>query len=526
MVDPQGRGGRYPDAVSADVHRRRWAILGVLCLSLALTGVDVTILTVAIPELISQLGANAGDVQWTIDAYSITLAGLVVAMGAISDRYGRRRLLLIGLVLFGATSGVAAFSQSPAQLIIARGSMGLAAAMILPGTLSILAVVFEPEERGRAIGIWSGVAGLGFILGPPLGGMLLSHFWWGSVLFINVPVVVVAVVATRTIVPESRDPVGHPIDVGGAVLSIVGLTALVYGFVEVPEVGWTDIEIIVSFLLAAVALTGFVFWELRMPEPMLDVRLFRLATFTIPALVISISMFVLFGLEYLLPQYLQFVQGLKPAAVGLLLVPVSITWSVAALVADAIVRRVGERLVMTGALFLLAGGLLASLFISTGPSSWIVVVGSSLAGMGMGLATTPATNLIVGSLPASKAGVGSAMNDVTREAGGAIGIAVIGSLLTIWYSEQLSASLSGLPAEEYAEAANNVGEALEVAGELGGSAGDHLAAAAKSAFVSGYRFTIVVSILIVVALALITWARLASGRFVQADLSVADVSGR
>lgn len=499
-------------------HRRRWAILGVLCLSLALTGIDVTILTVAIPELISQLGADAGDIQWTIDAYSITFAGLVVAMGAISDRYGRRRVLLIGLVVFGATSGVAAFSHSPGQLIVARGLMGLAAAMILPGTLSILTVVFEPDERGRAIGIWAGVAGLGFILGPPVGGLLLSYFWWGSVLLINVPVVLVTLVATRAIVPESRAPIGHPIDVGGALLSIIGLTALVYGFIEAPEVGWTDIEVILSFVLAAATLTGFTFWELRMAEPMLDVRLFRLATFTVPALVISISMFVLFGLEYLLPQYLQFVQDLQPAAVGLVLVPVSITWSLAALVADGIVRKVGERLVMSAALVVLAGGLVTSLLISTGPSIWIVVLGSSVAGVGMGLATTPATNLIVSSLPVSKAGVGSAINDVTREAGGAIGVAIIGSLLSMWYSAQLSSSVADLPAGTAAEASNNVGGALSVAEELGGPAGEQLAAAAQSAFVSGYRFTVLASSVVVAALALVTWIRLGRGRLAQPAL--------
>jgi EmrB/QacA subfamily drug resistance transporter len=495
-----------PDA-ETDVYSRRYWILAVLCISLTLVGMAITILNVAIPDLIRELDADASDLQWIFAAYSIVFAGLVVTGGAVGDRFGRKRVLDIGLVVFGIASVLGALADSPGLLIAARAGMGIGAAMLMPGTLSIITSVFPPEERTKAIGIWSGVGGLGFIIGPPIGGILLTHFWWGSVLLVNLPVVVIALVAGARLVPESRDPARTPLDLGGAALSTLGISALVFAFIEAPSSGWAGAPVLVAVATAAVAFAIFARWELRREHPMLDVRLFRQSTFTGPALVIALGFFVVWGLLFLLPQFLQLVEGRSALWVGMVLSVISVTWCASATTIAIVVRRVGERPVMAAGLVVTAAGAACLVFVDTTASTAWVIVGLSVMGLGMGSATTPATSLLVSSLPAEKAGVGSAMNDVTREFGTAFGVAVLGSLLAFRYSAGLLDATAGLPDDEADAARNNVADALDVANRLDDSTGERLVDAARSAFTSGLTLAVVVSValLLLVAMTAFVW---------------------
>jgi EmrB/QacA subfamily drug resistance transporter len=497
---------RVPAPESHDYARRYW-ILAVLCVSLTLVGMAITILNVAIPDLIRELDADASDLQWIFASYSIVFAGLVVTSGAIGDRFGRKRVLDVGLVVFGVASALGALSGSPALLIAARAGMGVGAAMLMPGTLSIITSVFPPEERTKAIGIWSGVGGLGFIIGPPIGGILLTHFWWGSVLLVNIPVVVVALVAGARLVPESRDPAGTPLDLGGAALSTLGISALVFAFIEAPSTGWTGVPVLVGVATAAVAFAMFTRLELRRDHPMLDVRLFRQPTFTGPALVIGFGFFVVWGLLFLLPQFLQLVEGRSALWVGMVLAVISITWCASATTIPVVVRRVGERPVMAAGLVVTAAGAACFVLVDTTASTFWVIFGLCVMGLGMGSATTPATSMLVSELPAEKAGVGSAMNDVTREFGTAFGVAVLGSLLAFRYSAGMLDATARLPDAEADAARNNVADAVNVADRVGGPTGDRLVDAARSAFTSGFTLAVVVSVvlLLIVTITVFAW---------------------
>ncbi|MDQ6852762.1 MAG: MFS transporter [Actinomycetota bacterium] len=494
-----------PSADSRDYARRYW-ILGVLCVSLTLVGMAITILNVAIPDLIRELGADASDLQWIFATYGIVFAGVVVVAGAAGDRFGRKRVLDVGLVVFGVAAALGAFAPSPGLLIAARAVMGLGAALLMPGTLSIITSVFPPEERTKAIGIWSGVGGLGFIIGPPIGGILLTHFWWGSVLLVNVPVVVIALIAGARLVPDSRDPARTPLDLGGAVLSTLAISALVFAFIEAPSNGWGGPPVLAAVLVAAVGFAAFTWWELRQSHPMLDVRLFRQAAFTGPALVITFGFFVVWGVLFLLPQFLQLVQGRSALWVGLVLAVISVTWCVGATGITVVVRRVGERPVIVAGLVVTAVGVACLLGVDSAASTSWVIVGLSTIGLGMGSVTTPATSMLVSHLPPEKAGVGSAMNDVTREFGTAFGVAVLGTVVAFRYSGRLADITARLPAAKRTAARNNVSQALDVARDIGGAGGARLASATRSAFTSGFTLAVVVSIVLLVVLAAVAVA--------------------
>lgn len=488
-------------AADGNVYKRRYWILGVLCVSLTLVGMAITILNVAIPDLITELGADASDLQWIFATYGIVFAGAVVVAGAAGDRFGRKRVLDIGLVVFGAAAALGAFAPSPGLLIAARAVMGLGAALLMPGTLSIITSVFPAEERTKAIGIWSGVGGLGFIIGPPIGGILLTHYWWGSVLLVNVPVIVIALIAGARLVPESRDPARTPLDLGGAALSTLAISALVFAFIEAPSNGWGGLPVLAAMVIAAAGFAAFVWWELRQPHPMLDVRLFRLPAFTGPALVITFGFFVVWGVLFLLPQFLQLVEGRSALWVGMVLAVISITWCVGATGITVVVRRVGERPVIAAGLLVTGAGVACLLGIDSSASTTWVVVGLSTIGLGMGSVTTPATSMLVSHLAPEKAGVGSAMNDVTREFGTAFGVAVLGTVTAFRYSGRLADVTAGLPPAERTAARNNVSQALDVAREIGGESGAGLASAARSAFTSGLTLAVGVSVVLLVLLA-------------------------
>jgi EmrB/QacA subfamily drug resistance transporter len=468
----------------ADGYDRRWWILGVLCLSLLVVGLDNTILNVALPTLSRDLHASTSQLQWLVDAYVLVFAGLLLTTGSLSDRYGRRRALAVGLLVFGAGSTLSAFAGSASGLIATRALMGVGGALIMPSTLSILTNVFPADERGRAIGIWAGVSGLGIAIGPIAGGWLLSHFWWGSVFLVNVPVVIVALIAGRLLVPDSKDPSPEPLDPTGATLSIVGLVSLVYGIIEAPSKGWSSTGTIATFAFAVIVLALFAIWEVRSDHPMLDVTFFENPRFTAANLSIVLVFFALFGSLFFLTQYLQFVMGYSALDAGLRVAPIALVLMVAAPMAGRLTARLGNKVLVTAGMVAVAAGLwfLGTIDVSSGYPH--VLISLVILGLGMGTAMVPATESIMGSLPLAKAGLGSAMNDTTRQIGGALGVAILGSIFASSYTAHVGGALAGLPPTAIETARGSVGAALVVGQQVGGATGATIVAAAKESFIA------------------------------------------
>ena len=362
--------------------------------------------------------------------------------------------------------------------------MGIGGALIMPATLSILTNVFPAEERGRAIGIWAGVSGLGIAIGPIVGGWLLSHFWWGSVFLVNVPVVIVALVAGRMIVPNSKDPSPSALDPVGAVLSIVGLVSLVYGIIEAPSHGWTSTQTLATLGFSVVVLVAFAIWELRSDHPMLDVTFFENPRFTAANISIVLVFFALFGSLFFLTQYLQFVLGYDALQAGIRVAPLALVLMVGAPIAGRLTARFGNKVLVSAGMATVAVGLwyMGTLSVTSGYGH--VVISLLILGLGMGTAMVPATESIMGSLPLAKAGVGSAMNDTTRQIGGALGVAILGSIFASSYATHIVSSLRGLPESSIAAAQNSVGAALAIGEKIGGTQGAAITAAAKSSFIN------------------------------------------
>jgi EmrB/QacA subfamily drug resistance transporter len=485
-------------AHSQQAYQRRWWILGVLCFCLLVVSIDNTILNVALPTLVEELHASASQLQWIVDAYTLVFASLLLTAGTMGDKFGRRGALMVGLLVFGTGSAISAFVGSASALIVMRGVMGLGGAFIMPSTLSILTNVFPSGERARAIGIWAGVSGLGVALGPLTGGFLLEHFWWGSVFLVNVPVVIVAVTATWFIVPRTKDPTDPKLDMVGTVLSAVGLFAALYAIIEGPSQGWTSTTILVAFAIGIVLLTGFVLWELHSRHPMLDVRFFKNPRFSAASLAVTFVFFAMFGSLFFLSQYMQFVLGYDALQTGLRLIPVAVVLMIAAPSSSILTRHFGTKLVVAGGLAVVGAGLLVLGQASTDSGYTLVVVALVLLGLGMGTAMAPATDSIMGSLPPERAGVGSAVNDTTREIGGALGVAILGSIAATRYTSAMtsSASLQGLPTAAADAASNSIGGAVTVASKLAGtplaSAAEPLLAAAKDAFVAAMDHSVTI----------------------------------
>jgi EmrB/QacA subfamily drug resistance transporter len=505
-----------PASVGVDerARERRWWILGVLCLSLLIIVVDNSILNVALPTLArpdSQGGLDAtnSQLQWIVDSYVLVFAGLLLTAGSLGDRFGRRGALQVGLVVFGLSSLLAAMASSPGQLIAARALMGIGGAFIMPATLSLITSIFEGRERGRAIAIWAGVAGLAVAIGPLTGGFLLEHFYWGSVFLVNLPIVGVALVAGVLIVPTSKDPAGPKLDLEGAGLSIAGLVALVYACIEAPENGWTDSTILAALTIAAALLAAFVLWERRTPHPMLNLDFFKNPRFTTASASISVLFFTLFGSIFLLTQYFQFVLGYSPLGAGVRLLPLALTMMVVAPISARIVERVGTKIVVATGLFIVALSVLSYVQLEASTGYGTIFWRLMLFAVGMGLTMAPATESIMGSLPLAKAGVGSAMNDTTRQVGGALGVAVIGSVLSSTYGTQVgdAAANQQLPSGVAGEAQNSLGFALETANRVGGPAGKALATTARTAFVDAMHqgFLVAAAVALAGAIIALVW---------------------
>jgi EmrB/QacA subfamily drug resistance transporter len=510
-----------PGDISDEVHQRRWITLGVLCVSLLIIVMDNTILNVAIPSLVEDLGATNSQLQWIIDSYTLVFAGLLLTSGSLGDRFGRKKALRVGIVVFGVGSMLSALAGSPTQLIITRGLMGIGGALIMPSTLSILTNVFrDPRERARAIAIWAGFAGLAVAIGPITGGLLLAHFRWSSVFWVNIPIGIAALVLGHYFVPESKDPSAPKLDVPGALLSIVGLGSLLFGIIQGPSAGWTAPSVMTAFVLGIVSFSGFIAWELHTPTPMLDVTFFKNPRFTAANSSITLTFFAMFGSMFLLTQYWQFVHGYTPLEAGVRMLPFAATMMITAPLSARLVERVGTKRVVTLGLLIVSGALFGMSFIAVDSPYLRVIVNYSLVSMGMGLAMAPATESVMGSLPREKAGVGSAVNDTTRQVGGALGVAVIGSIVASVYSSRIleAAPSIGLSGAALDVSKGSLGGALDTAGSLGANAAG-LTQTAKVAFVDALHAGLRLGAAVVLAAAVVAYLFLpARARAAQPEL--------
>jgi len=502
---------------------RRWWALSVLCLSLIVVTIDTTILNVALPSLVRDLHAGSSGLEWIVDAYTVVFAGLLLSAGSLGDRFGRRGALSAGLVVFAFASGASALATSPAQLIVLRALTGVGAALIFPATLSILTNVFpDPVERQRAIAVWAGTAGIGIGLGPVAGGLLLRHFYWGSVFWVNVPVCLVALIAGALLVPTSRDADESRLDPPGALLSIAGLSTLVYAIIEGPNRGWTSPIVLGAFALSLAVLVLFVQVELRRRSPMLDLRLFTNPRFTAASLAVTALYFCLFGVIFFQTQHLQFVLGYDPLGAGLRSVPFAVVLLVVANTTPRVVRWAGTRAVITTGLAVVAVSMLGRANFTVHSGYPAILVTQCVFALGMGLTIAPATASIMGAVPAGRAGVGSAINDTTRQVGGALGVAVMGSLGASVYRHGATHALAGahLPAATSAKALDSVGSALAATRSLPPGVAATVSTAAKRAFIHGLDLASLVGFCVAVTGGLLAWRFLPAGMTTGAPAAV------
>jgi DHA2 family integral membrane protein (MFS transporter) len=489
MTTPAVSSGRIPEAV----HRRRWAILGVLMLSLLIVVLDNSILNVAIKTISTPaptgLGATQSELEWAINAYTLVFAGLLFTAGLLGDRLGRKKVLLGGLAVFGLGSALAAESGSPTQLIVFRALMGLGAAFVMPATLAVLMNVFEREEQPKAIGIWAGGVGLAIAIGPITGGVLLDHFWWGSVFLVNVPIVLIALALMTWLVPDSRDPSPGRVDPVGVVLSVVGLVLLVYGIIKGGELAdFTDATVLTSIAAGLAVLVAFVVFEKRSDHPSIDVGYFRNKVFSAAIGAIALVFFALMGVTFFSVFYTQSVRGYSPLETGVLLLPLAAAQLIFAPRARLLVDRFGNRATTTGGMLLIAAMLGAFAVLDADTPIWILEVVFFLMGAGMAHIMTPVSVVIMQALPREKAGSASALSNTFRQVGGALGIAVLGSVLSTSYRSAIEGRLGMLPAGLRDTAGESIEATLGVAAKLG-PRGEALVGPANDAFLHAMHVT-------------------------------------
>ncbi|MFZ3594223.1 DHA2 family efflux MFS transporter permease subunit [Streptomyces sp. BH104] len=486
---PDSPGTRVPESV----HRRRWVILGVLMLSLLIVVLDNSILNVAIktistPEPVG-IGASQSELEWAINAYTLVFAGLLFTAGLLGDRLGRKKVLIGGLVVFGIGSALAAESGSPVQLIAFRAVMGLGAAFVMPATLAVLMNVFERDEQPKAIGIWAGGVGLAIAIGPITGGLLLDHFWWGSVFLVNVPIVIIAIALMLALVPDSRDPKPGRIDLVGVALSIVGLVLLVYGIIKGGDEGdFTSVQVLATIAAGLVVLVAFVLHEKRSDHPSFDINYFKNKVFSAAMAGIALVFFAMMGVTFFASFYIQSVRGYSPLQTGAFLLPLAAAQLIFAPRARLVVDRLGVRVTTTGGLVLLAAMLAAFTLLDEDSPMWVMEIIFFFMGTGMAHVMTPTSVVIMQSLPREKAGSASALSNTFRQVGGALGIAVLGSVLSTAYKNGIADQLLPLPAGLRDAAGASIEATLGVAEKLG-PRGEALVGAANDSFVHAMHIT-------------------------------------
>jgi MFS transporter, DHA2 family, multidrug resistance protein len=507
---------------SGEGHPRRWAILGVLVVSLLIVVLDNTVLNIALPTIQRDLDASAGELVWAIDSYILVFAALLFTWGALGDRYGRKRILVIGLIIFGLASAVSAFAATPGMLIGSRAVMGIGGAAVLPTTLAIITVVFPPHERGKAIGAWAGAVGAAVALGPVLGGLLLQHpewfSWitgndWGAVFLINVPIVIIGLIGIWRVVPESRNPDPRQLDLVGLGLSIVGLTLLIFGIIHASStLSWTAASVVGPIVAGVAIIAVFLWYESRSDHMSFDVSLFRNRGYAVSLAAVSLAFFALSGITFTLPFYLQILRGYDTLTAGLCFIPFAVGQLLAAPRSAAMVLRFGYRPVMTTGLVLVLASLVGLVLIQLDSPLWVLLAIFFIFGFGMGNVIAPASTVMQNVLPLARAGAGSAVQNTVRQVGGALGVAIIGTVLATQYATRVSPALNQLPAQvpqEARDAAENsivatdsLIQGLEQSGAPG-QAVEALQAAAFDAFIASSHVTYIVSATVVAVAALL-----------------------
>ena len=487
-------------AAEAKIQERRWTILAVLCLSLLLIVAGNSSLNVALPDIQKALDSSPSQLQWMVDIYSLVFAILLLPAGALADRFGRKTSLQVGLVIFAVASLAATFGSSNWQLIALRALTGVGAAFIMPGTLSILMNVFrDARERQKAIAIWAGCAGLGGAIGPVITGVLLAHFDWGAVFFINVVICLIALAAGAVLLPNSSDPHEAVLDPLGVVFAVGAFGGLLYGIIEGPEAGWSSFTTVATVLGGLIFLALFIWWELRNPEPMLDVRLFKVRAFSVGSSTITLQYFAMYGLYFAVAQYLQISHGYSPLKAAMAALPIGVTGMIASPMSAVFVRRFGHRRVVGSGLIISALGLLVMGGVTPTTSYLLIGLGFILMGFGNGQTTAPSTTLIMASVPRAKSGVGSAVNDLSRELGGALGIAVLGSIMSSVYRGRIAGNAGPALA---AKAGSTIDATLQAA-----HGSPQLQHAAQVTFAQGFGVAMLLGTGVLLANSILVWVR-------------------
>lgn len=486
-------------------YEKRWYGVAVLSIILTIVSIDNTVLDVALPSISSELGATAKDLQWLIDIYILVFTSLLLTVGAISDRYGRRMMLQLGVVVFGAASLGAALSTTIEELIAYRGLTGLGGAMMMPSTLSIITDMFrDPEERQKAIAVWGMMFGIGFGVGPLLGGWLVDDFGWQWVFYINIPIVIIAFILGWIWLRESKDETTPKADFLGMGLSIVGLFTMVFAIIEAGMHGWSDKDVLMYFAVAVVFMALFLIYETKVSQPMLPLKLFRNPSFWVSSVALTMAMFGMMGAMFFFSQLLQTVQGYSALTTGLMLIPLTVGVMLGSGVAPGVTKKYKMSPVVSIGILVAAISLIYfAFFLSTDMSKWHVMVGFFLLGLGFGIAMVPVTDSIMGAIPEEKLGVGSAMNDTTRELGGALSIAILGSLVNNKYIEAIKSSDIAHMLQE--PVAASIQSAHIVAAK---TADTHITDVADTAFLDGLGFALYIGAAITIASALLTWQKL------------------
>jgi len=484
---------------------RRWLTLAVLCLSLLIVTGGNTTLNIALPVLSRDLAASESQLQWAVAAYSLVFAGLLFTTGALGDRYGRKGALQFGLAIFFVASVLASQSSDITQITICRAVMGLGAAFIMPSTLSILVNVFPARERAKAIAIWATTTGVAGATGPLIAGWALGHFWYGSAFLVYVPVLVVAFVGCWFLVPTSRSPHEQRADPLGSLLSIVGIGALVYGFIEAPDKGWTAPVTLAAFATGFVVLTLFVLWELHRDEPMLDMRYFRNPRFSVGSGAMMLVFLAMYGVLLLTSQYFQLVLGFTPLGTSVRMLPIAGIMLVVTPFTPRFTARLGANRAVAVGMCSIAFGFFLFTRLGVDSPVWMCWLAMAPLMAGIAMAMSPMTAAIMSAVPASRAGAGSAMNDATREVGASLGIAVLGSIAASQYTSSLQDSLHLVPPAARSAAEASLAGALQIAARLPPRLGDAFAATAQQAFTDGMHLAALVGIALALAAACITY---------------------
>jgi EmrB/QacA subfamily drug resistance transporter len=504
---------RSPTRPAPTAHKRRWTALAVLCVPLLIVSLDNTVLNVVLPTLVRKLHATTSDLQWIVDAYVLVFGGLMLVAGSLADRIGRKRTFIAGLAAFAAGSTWAAFSGSVGMLIAARASMGVGAALIMPSTLAIITNTFADRgERQRALGVWSGTSGAGVALGPIVGGLLLTRFWWGSVFLINVPVALLGIAFATALVPDSRDVAAKRPDRTGSLLSIAGLGLLLWAIIEAPAHGWSSALVIGAGGGGLAILAAFAAWERSSAHPMLDLRVFSDRHFSSAVLSNGLLMFGLMGSLFVLTQYLQFQLGYSALQAGVRVLPAAGAIALVAPLSAVFVRRLGTKLTVAAGLLTAGAGMLQVSAATVATTYSGTVAGMAMLGVGAGLVFPAAVGSVMGSLQSEHTGVGSGTNGTFLQVGGALGVAVVGSLLSTRFEHRMTNALSPyhVPHGVQQTILGSLGGALDVARHLGGVLGQALADSARTAFISGMDLGLTVAACVAFSAALLALLALPS----------------